>query len=128
MRLQMVVELTVDPAKGHAPRLAGEISHVDQGRVMFATLAPDRTPDAEAALRRAPDQRRRSNRQMSVEHAVSGPWNLAWDCSPMRYCGSAYVRMLALVRTCSVACVRTRREICWFCRNVVDKTDRLLPS
>ncbi|EIE27077.1 Metallo-hydrolase/oxidoreductase [Coccomyxa subellipsoidea C-169] len=74
----MVVELTVDPAKGHAPRPAGEISHVDQGRVKFATLAPDRTPDAEAALRRAPDQRRRSNRQMSVEHAVEVIEGLAW--------------------------------------------------
>lgn len=61
----------MDPAKGHAPRPAGEISCVEEGCVMFATLAPDRTPDAEAALRRAPDKRRRNGRQMSAEHEVS---------------------------------------------------------
>jgi len=73
--MQVAVELTVDPAKGHAPRAAGEIARAtgaEEGRVMFATLAPDRNPDAEAALRRAPEPgpRRRRNDLHMPEHKV----------------------------------------------------------
>lgn len=70
----MAVELTVDPAKGRPPAPAAEATRATgaaEGRVMFATLAPDRTPDAEAALQRAPERwRRRSGRHMAAEHEV----------------------------------------------------------
>ena len=70
---QVVVELSVDPAAARAPQpppgdVAGASSATS--RVRFATLAPDRTPAAEAALRRAreegPMRRRRRADQMPV--------------------------------------------------------------
>lgn len=65
-----MVELTVDPARAHPPRPAHEVANLGgaDGRVTFATLAPDRTPEAEQALRRTPDQamRRRRPGQMEV--------------------------------------------------------------
>lgn len=79
---QVVVELSVDPAAARAPQpppadVAGASSApASLSRVRFATLGPDRTPAAEAALRRAreegPQRRRRSN-QMPVHEARPAP-------------------------------------------------------
>jgi hypothetical protein len=53
----------VNPAQAHPPRPAHELSSIGADRrVMFATLAPDRTPEAVDALRRSPDQAQRRRR------------------------------------------------------------------
>ncbi|CAL8470437.1 g9979 [Coccomyxa elongata] len=91
----MAVELTVDPAKGRPPAPAAEATRATgaaEGRVMFATLAPDRTPDAEAALQRAPERwRRRSGRHMAAEHEVEVIEGLTWTIP----CGGGFVATAA---------------------------------
>ncbi|BDA44477.1 Zinc phosphodiesterase ELAC protein 1 [Coccomyxa sp. Obi] len=91
----MAVELTVDPAKGRPPAPAAEATRATgaaEGRVMFATLAPDRTPDAEAALQRAPERwRRRSGRHMSAEHEVEVIEGLTWTIP----CGGGFTATAA---------------------------------